>query len=445
MKTGIRDSVFWLVLGLSLVAGDCAAAPGLVGIVNNSKRCTIWIGKPGQAGARRIDPNQVALDNFKPIEIPDTSTNEEGERKFERNLELTILKKGSDIEYKVQIAQTRVEGNLLLIQARTPDKKREAETLVTNAVNSAYMPGISSSPWQGIIIAFKDEAVADATKESPFSFAISAWATNRASWNNQGQNFLKINKTSDGSILFKDKAGNTKYLNVIQGQQALGGGVVPRPKYAHLVHIYNNTDRALDMKRSLGGGQGDSIIIPPYSAVPYIMEWVPERTNKHTDLLEDAKPGIRLALIRPAKAIDGLKPDESLLAGAAGVTALPSEVDVDGILVKMGLLTTDSASSILGTKSITELMRPAGDDTQWNKSGIVYKIYAQNNEINIISRDVRDADASDVLVYPKTGPTYTDYTHPGYFSLIVSEGTDAANPVTFKLIKLNSLDKPYVP
>ena len=440
----LRYTFIYFSITIVVCMFDCMASPGLIGVINNSKNCEIWVGQPEESGSVQVMPKQPAY--FKSVPIPDTKVNAIS-HKFDKNLRLIVRRKGSVAPWFVEVAQTDVFGNQFLVAAQTSDGKIYQETWVTNALNSAYIPGLPANPWQGVVIAFKDEAVASEGTEIPFSFALSAWASNKEPWlgADDGPHFLKLNKTSDGSIIFKDKDGKTQYLNIIQGQQALGGGIVPRRNHAHIVHIYNNTSRALDIKRITGKGKGDSIVIPPQSVVPYIMEWVPVRMSKDANLAEALKPVIRIALVRPAKMIDALKPDESLIAGAAGQTPT-TEADVDAVLAAMGLSSPSNAASIMGANDIMQLMKPEGINTKWNISGIVYKIFAdENKKIYIYSRDMGKEDASDVLMYstdPLLDPAYIDRNQPGYFALVLSENVDVENPITFRLINLKKIERP---
>ena len=261
------------------------ALPALVEIINNSRKAEIRI--PG-AIDKRTGSDIVAQSgqpNYccPPVNIPDNS---ELTDKFTDGLKVQVkIETDSGTQtYDVMIAQTESFQNQLKIEAKAESggNKIIRDTRVTNAINGGQIPGFPPSPWQGIVIAFADKAVAETSKDLPFDFAISAWASNRTEWTNEDPHFLKTNKAlsfdsgPEGKeyFAFKDKTGKSQYLTVIQGQQALGGGVVPRPKYAHLVHIYNNTGFGLHMKRTLGGtGLGDTILIPPQCVLPYVMEW----------------------------------------------------------------------------------------------------------------------------------------------------------------------------
>lgn len=444
------------VLVFSLAILDCMASPGLVGIINKCSKAEVWFGRKTNAGAFVISGGHVNAGQrgtYNPIGIPDTSINA-SDNKFDNSLVLIVRKQTSTNEireYPVQIAQTQPPfGNHVTIQAKAScgSEILRPTTEVTTAANNAFIPGIQSNPWQGVVIAFADKAVADETNECPFTVALSSWASNLNTWMGDENHFLKINQTEDGSVQFRNKEGKPQYLNVIQGQQAFGGGTIPLPNHAHLVHIYNDTNRALNIKRTLGKGQGDSIIIPPYSVVPYIMAWIPLQTKKDAQLYDEDRPKIRISLIRQVKALDKIKIDEGLIGGAAGQKALPPEVDVDDILAKMGLSSPGDAASVLGSTSIEQLMKPVGTTKRY-VSNVVYKIFAdEDKQINIVSHDYSQENATDVVILQSAPKelAYIDYTRPGYFALVVTENPqeDSAQPIKLQLINLKTLKPPYI-
>lgn len=434
------------------------ALPGLVGIINNSRNAEISI--PGAIDKNTGNPITVQAQQpyyFAAVNIPDNSESQQNNR-FDNGLVVQVkidTDSGTQI-YPVMIAQTGVFQNQFKIEAKAESggNKIIRDTRVTNAVNGGKIVGFPPSPWQGIIVAFNDKAVADTSNDLPFDFAISAWTSNRDEWCNEDQYFLKTNQaisfddSPDGKeyFSFKDKAGKPQYLTIIQGQQALGGGVVPRPKYAHLVHIYNNTGFGLHLKRVLGTGKGDTILIPPQCVFPYVMEWVPVVTAEDLHKQGAARPGIQIAVLRSSKP----RPpsiDEALLTGAAGIKSLPTETDVNDILNNMGLSTPDKAAKVMDIQSIQQLMKPA-QDYQFFAIKTIYKMWVPESlqRIKIVSRDVTPGleDVRDVEVLTSADPAFVDYTHPGYFSLIVTEGKDSKNPLQFKLTKLKVVPMPFV-
>jgi hypothetical protein len=336
--------------------------------------------------------------------------------------------------------------NQLIVRAKGPNSViREAR--ITNAVNNAHFLGLGTNPWQGTLMAFKDE------EEYPyFSFAITSWASNRDEWVNAvGKNFLKTNQTVDGKITFKDRENRDVYLRVIQGQQAFGGGTVPFPLKGHLVHIYNNTNFALQLRRTWeDASKTDSIIIPAQSVVPYAMEWVPARKQSQENEKGFAVPGINVALLSAQSRQRPPRIGEYLYKAGAGLVAVSSTIDIKKIVDSMGFRSSDNTASVMtdtgfdrDVKSVFELIMPATDSAAFFASKIEYRIWMRESSKKIVIASRNIDEQENKVVTTSTDNAYQDRNNPGYFSLIVSENLGKAdNPLTFTLIKMPSIENP---
>ena len=135
------------------------------------------------------------------------------------------------------------------------------------------------------------------------------------------------------------------------------------------------------------------------------------------------------------------------MTGAAGIKALPTEDDVNEILTNMGFSTPEKAAKVMDVQSIQQLMKPE-TDYKFFASKTIYKMYVPESaqKIKIFSRDVTPGldDVPDVEVLTSAEPAFVDYLRPGYFSLIVTEGKDEKNPLSFKLTNLKVVPIPFV-
>ena len=457
-KISLKISVL-LSLASCFLGRELIAVPGLVAIINTSRKATITVKgaidkKTKQEitvyPASTLDPSKRYY--FQPVFIPDHSGVAEDSQKFDNGLELEV--QIGDTIYHVKIAQTRIEGNLLYIEAKAPEGGDAARvhTCVTNAINSGKILGLPPSPWQGIAIAFKDRATGT-TNELPFNFVLTAWASNRNEWIGERGHFLKTSVAvdKDKTSFGKDEEGSTRYLTIVQGQQAIGGGAVPRPNRAHLVHVYNNTSYCLYINRTLSTGEGDKIIIPPYAVVPYLMEWIPPLTQSDLEGDEAARPGITMAVISLPKSRRHAAFTTQQMTGAMGATAIPTDTDVSDVLTNMQANFSGDASALLDVANVQQIMGAGVPKVALNT---IYKIWvnAADKKIKLVAQDVTPDNAlkpgqdrvPDKDIPTISDPAYVDKMTPGYFNLIVSESDNSKDPLSFKLTNLHDLETPFV-
>lgn len=457
------------LLLLALLNGSLglSATAGLVGIVNNSNNAQIIIQGKGPGG-QDVTLNPTFKDWYEPVKIPNNSSKAEG-NKFDDALNVQVkyhLPSGDTEDFFIKIAQVNTFANFLGVKARvehsghvvtstagtaqggTPSPIM-ASSGVSSAINSAWIAGFTPDPWGGVILVIKDKAVGTKT-EIPFDFAISAWATNRVEWRTQSKtNFLQITQTPGGTKFIDPSNGKTvKKLNVIQGQQGFGGGPIPLPKRAHIAHIYNNSSFMLELKReAVAAAREDTILIPPFSTIPYLMMWVPIRSEEisKSRSVQGEKPNIKVSIYRPAQGPSVARPDENLIKDRQGKVVegtLPDELK--NIFETMGITTKDDASELMGNPTIESLIVPT-DDTKFYASTTIYRIFVpeSDNKISIYSQEPEDAEGNEKpiqQILQSKEPAYKDLPRPGYFELLVTEKDQKIN---FELKFIQKLEKPY--
>jgi hypothetical protein len=459
MKEMRRGSRVVLLIGLAALCylQRVQAVPRLVGIVNNGKHLEISV--VDRDGKVKLDENGKPLmvssggvQQYAPVDIPDMRHVKSAANKWESPLTLKV-KGDKKTEYvQLIVSEDNANGQLKVEAGRIDESGFQSGgavpvdlqvAYITNAMNTGHIYGIGPNPWQGVFVAFKEEAT-----DQGYSFAITSWASNRQEWINAGKNFLKTKQTVDGKVVFKDRDGNDRYLRIIQGQQAYGGGMVPRPLKAHLVHIYNNTNYALHIKRMQEDtNKADSIIIPSQSVIPYAMLWVPNRL--FADEITEKKlaiPGISINLLsaqnkkkRPPRIGD------YLYKAAAGLVDVPSTIDVDDIVKKMGFSASENLASVMGEPSAADLIKPSDADNKFYASKIEYKLWSRalSREMVLASRNMQE-DEPEIKKISITSGTYIDNIHPGYFALIVTENRDNENPLKFTFVKMNAVENPNI-
>jgi hypothetical protein len=446
MRVWLRGTLFGLFT-LACYWQGLYAIPGLVGVVNNCRKVNI---KLNDTAGNLLVINSGGVRQFEPIVIPDCRAFSSNDQKWSKSLTISLeIDRGLEgiKQENVQIILHSEFENQLIVVVKGPNNvTREAR--ITNAANSAHMLGLGANPWQGVFMAFKDEA------DYPyFSFAITSWASNRNEWLNAvGANFLKTKQTSDGKIAFKDRNNNDLYLRIIQGQQAYGGGIIPFPSRGHLVHIYNNTNYALLIKRVLEStSKTDSIIVPLQSVIPYAMEWIPERKLSQEDEKGFAVPGITISLLSAQSRARPPRIGEYLLKGGAGLAPVASTVDIKKIVDNMGFRSPDNAADVMtdigfdrDVKSVFDLIMPAEVNTNFFSSKVQYKIWERetSKKIIIVARNVDEQ--INKIVMTSADDAYLDRVHPGYFYLVVTENNDISNPLKFTLVKMGAIDNPNV-
>ena len=143
----------------------------------------------------------------------------------------------------------RQEGDL---DAHTESKQT---TCVSKSV-FFIQKGDLISQWQNVVLFFADPE--DPSSPVPFKFGICAWTATHGLWKYDFVDYAPADPTSNAAkISFDNNATGTsnsqklKGLRVFQGQQAWGGGQLPRAYFVHIAHIYNNTHYQILMRRTV--------------------------------------------------------------------------------------------------------------------------------------------------------------------------------------------------
>lgn len=227
--------------------------------------------------------------------------------------------------------------------------------------------GWSTDVWQNAIIAIANNPKVDIKSNDkqarvPFIFSVSPWATSISPWNQL--NILKLPDEPRSARTFehtqkritniRKENGKTKYdkeevktgLDIVQGEVAWGGGIVPKLNFGAIVHIYNNTPYILDILRRYPPRFTKELetfrqILAPYAAIPFAMASIPTvAKNMHKDAageLKEEKPIIEIQatyntflpelLLIPAVNWQLAKSADATKISSLGITQIPTDVE----------------------------------------------------------------------------------------------------------------------
>lgn len=439
--------------------------PGLVYIVNKCRYSDLVL-----PDGRTITPGEPLT--FLPIPIPSTIGSDKSHW-FDSSLNVTVHYKQSHDDpapqsYTIRVARTDIDNatkqSIVRATCDFGNPTPKAVTRVTTARNTARIIPLLSQPWEGIALVVYDTG----DKNALIGIGLSAWASNRLEWVGvDRQHFLKINQTADktttfGKILAGQDKDKDQYLDVIQGQQAWHSTINPRIKYAHFAHIYNNSSKLIEMRRIEGDAQSDSILIPPHTAIPYIMAWIPIQLNAELkQMSEESRRQIRIGVLRPA--VTGLTiPDPRALKIKGGFGVVPgtevlTKEKIGAIVDKMELTVSSDVSVAMGAPGLQKLFAPWGGNTQFYENKIEYKIWVPEgkNIIKIISRDSRqELDIKEKEIKDISFEPFGDIENRArYFNLIITDNVKSSDtgliinpddPILFKVTELPSIENPFV-
>lgn len=303
----------------------------------------------------------------------------------------------------------RVVAEILGKTASTPGVMQEV--CLTNAISRGII-GREVFGFQNVFLFLADnpdydEAVAGSI---PFKFAISAWTTTKYPWNKR-----KINHPADNN-----KITFTEPLRVIQGHAAFGGGLTPRIGHANIAHIYNNSPKILFLVRNSHDKElikyNFEKLIPPYSAMPFAMVWVPKVTQAGFDGYNRSE--IKLFAMQVPKAATDLPPVGFEFISEVGSYELePTVPKVEELISQFTRNTPNIISDILGEQSYDEMLKSSTERYFIGKNYFQMLTNSGTNKIYIQKTPLGDDNGTNMQV---VGPACAGRL-PNYFKLTVSE------------------------
>lgn len=196
----------------------------------------------------------------------------------------------------------------------------------------------------------------------PFIYGVSSWTSTKYPWSKKTISEVQAIQGTPEDAKFKFQ----QPLSVLQGFDALEGGILPRVGFSHVAHIFNNTPFDIkfqsDMRDSWPYGYtGFTQIIPAHNAVPWVTTWIPQIGKNKLNNPQKSNLSFRVfqketqgsPIIDPFKflAMSGsglveetLQTTKSQLASMANSAIVASSVIPSRV------------TDILGTKNVTKLL-----------------------------------------------------------------------------------------
>lgn len=303
--------------------------------------------------------------------------------------------------------------------------------------------GTRQDRWQNVLLAlgnnpkYAEGAAKGSEGEFPFVFGLSGWSSSNEPWNRD-----KISMTSDKATAIKFD----KPLSVIQGHAALGGGSVPRFGHATIEHIYNDSPYILLVERAHLDKRLSTTnfreIVPPLSAVPFAMMYVPKITDKKA-LQKSAiyihamgAPAVGPRTPPPPTAFEYI-----FKAGTSEIGASPmTSAEIEDFVTDLSKTNPHQTAEILGEETLDQLI--SNNYSKYFISKYYYKVYSVDQEKRIYVERCKlgTDDCTDVKTYPFE--TVTALGDPHYFKLLVQKDKNPKQQENFG-ITLDISPVPY--
>jgi hypothetical protein len=297
---------------------------------------------------------------------------------------------------------------------------------VSKAVSS--LVGTRSDRWQNVLLAlgnnpkFAPLAAKGSEGEYPFVFGLSGWSSSQAPWNRN-----TVPATSDKATAVKFD----KPLRVIQGHLAFGDDSVPRFGHGSISHIYNDSPYVLLVQRAHLDKRlattNFSEIVPPLSAVPFAMMFIPKNPVSQKDASQKSAIYV-YAMGAPAKA-ERMPPPPTAFeyiekAGTGEIGAAPvSTSDIEDYVKSLSATNPDETAELLGEETLDKLV--SNNYAQYFISKYYFKIYviAEEKHIYVERCKLGTDDCTVIKTYPFDSVKSSG--DPNFFKLIVRKD---ANP-----------------
>lgn len=305
------------------------------------------------------------------------------------------------------------------------------------------------SQWQNVMLFLADPD--DPTSPVPFKCGLCAWTATHGLWKYDFIDYAPADSKSNAPKITFDKKptaiNNTqelKGLRVLQGQQAWGGGQLPRAYFVHIAHIYNNSPYQILVRRTVRELSAYNFvkIIPPRSIMPFAMIWIPKIAD--STIGTPSLDPIQLFVLRKSQSaalpeafsnIDDVGGTEI----SSGVTEQEINGAVDSIVQNMTAHAQDLASY---NAMIDDLKKDPS--TQYIIGKNSYKIFAiKGNTINdpqtiCINRCPKDT-LEEETIYHNLDSAYHGVLPKYYLRLVINEAQPQNNGdlITFDIANIS--------
>jgi hypothetical protein len=291
--------------------------------------------------------------------------------------------------------------------------------------------------WESVaLIISPNYKATDTNGQLPFVYEIIPWTSSNSPWNNP-----QITKIPDTATKF------TQPLRVLQGLPAWGGGILPLPQHANIAHIYNDSPHMILITRSIDtinsrlssekslAVHNFQYILPPYTAVPLAMVWVPRVAEQ--EMKYEGKSAIRIYTIGIPIGEQDLPPDALDLVSKAGKQELP--FDTASVQASLQELPEVSSltSQITGLSNYSALLQP-----DYFAYQTFFTIFNQANSANKVHIDrchpLNDPTCSQSYVSTQQAFASGSIV-PNYFQLLIQQApAGSPDPTTLILMPISS-------
>lgn len=315
------------------------------------------------------------------------------------------------------------------------------ETKQTTCVSKSVFfikQGDMISQWQNVMLFIADPD--DPTSHIPFKFGICAWTATHGLWQYDFIDYAPADMASNAAKISFDKKPTTvgatqqiQGLRVWQGQQAWGGGQLPRAYFLHIAHIYNNTHYQILVRRTVRALSAYNFvkIIPPRTVMPFAMIWIPKIAADQAGIPQLDPVG--LFVLRTAKS--GPLPAAFTGIDDVGGTDIGTSITEDVINGAVNSIVQNMTTNAQDLSSYNTMISDLKRDP--NEMYIIgknfYKIFAiKGTTINdpqtlCINRCLKDTH-EEQTIYQNTDPSYCGVLPKYYLRLIINEAQTTSSP-----------------
>lgn len=324
-------------------------------------------------------------------------------------------------------------------------------TCISNA-KFGLKKGDNISQFENVMLFLADQD-SENTNALPFKFGIAAWTATAGIWKNTFIDYSLADSVHNApQIPFKRKPtifrGKTRDLGlfVLQGQPGWGAGQIPRPYHMHIVHLFNNTQYPLLIRRTVPGilsKYNFDYTVPPRTAMPFAYIWLPKVTQAQLD--SQASAPVRFYILKKAKS-GSLPPGFNEASDPSGEETGSgiNDDDIDARIEQIQNNLSKSADRISGyNDKIAELKRDSMTEI-WAKGQFMYKICAiladvtqptSAQKIVVIKRDLSSGQENTIKTL-ENAALYKGLRTGCDLRLIIDE-TDTATATQTELVKFN--------
>lgn len=357
----------------------------------------------------------------------------------------------SPIPYTIRIEESSTPGTcpggkvrvVAYVKGLEMYAEAKQETCVNGAV-SFLKRGDRVLQWQNIMLFLADNPKYDPQTPGslPFKMGLAAWTSTKSPWNQQ-----MIYQTPQDLEIALPRYTFSDGLHVIQGQQAIGGGNIPRPYFGDIVHLFNDTNKIIMLRRyhpdPVFTPYNFQLMIPPKSTIPFINTWLPKVASQYVNTPSGIPIPRRepmelyfLKISERGRLPSGFSPIGEI--GGKEYTYNITENDINRAMDTITQNMTDNAANIYGYDITIDTMET--DPTEMYYVGNdYYKLYSteDTNKTVHINKVPLTGAGDETIIYSGQAPAYVGVT-PTYFRLVITEDADGKPRLNLDRMSLES-------